>query len=166
MKAIATMYSGVRFRSRLEAKWAAFFDAAEWPWEYEPTDLDGYIPDFILRFSRPVLAEVKPFETFEDSNELRHARVKIQQSGWTGESLILGARIEPTLLGMMIDDDSGWGPAVPFRCDDCGAHSFLPDHGAWVCRVNGCDRGRKMMLEWDAVADFRRAANQVQWRAA
>ena len=30
------MYQGLRMRSRLEATWAAFFDACGWRWEYEP----------------------------------------------------------------------------------------------------------------------------------
>jgi hypothetical protein len=45
---IETLYRGHRFRSRLEAKWAAFFDAAGWRWQYEPLDLDGWIPDFVI----------------------------------------------------------------------------------------------------------------------
>jgi hypothetical protein len=60
--AIPTVYAGVQFRSRLEARWAAFFDLLGWKWEYEPFDLEGYIPDFLLH-QRPHtiwLAEVKP----------------------------------------------------------------------------------------------------------
>lgn len=53
MKAIPTSYRGTNFRSRIEARWAVFFDLVEWPWEYEPIDLEGYIPDFILTFDRP-----------------------------------------------------------------------------------------------------------------
>ena len=30
IKAIPTTYAGVRFRSRLEARWAAFFDLCGW----------------------------------------------------------------------------------------------------------------------------------------
>ena len=53
MKAIETVYGGYRFRSRLEAKWAVFFDACGASWEYEPEgfDLDNglcYLPDFLL----------------------------------------------------------------------------------------------------------------------
>ena len=59
--AIPTLYKDVQFRSRLEAKWAAFFDLLGWPWDYEPFDLNGYIPDFILHLHEPVLVEVKPF---------------------------------------------------------------------------------------------------------
>ncbi len=43
-----TRYSGVLFRSRLEARWAAYFDLLSWHWEYEPIDLDGWTPDFLL----------------------------------------------------------------------------------------------------------------------
>ena len=50
IKAIETEYRGFRFRSRLEARWAVFFDAAGIAWEYEPEgyDCDGvlYLPDF------------------------------------------------------------------------------------------------------------------------
>lgn len=44
-----TTYADVRFRSRLEARWAAFFDLAGWKWEYEPLDLKGWVPDFVLK---------------------------------------------------------------------------------------------------------------------
>ena len=64
--AIPTTYAGIRFRSRLEATWAAFFTAVNWPWEYEPLDYDGYIPDFLLTLGRgQVLVEVKPGTTIE-----------------------------------------------------------------------------------------------------
>lgn len=53
-----TIYAGVRFRSRLEAKWAQFFDTIELKWEYEPCRLDGWVPDFLV--AGWWLAEVKP----------------------------------------------------------------------------------------------------------
>lgn len=43
-----TRYNGVEFRSRLEARWAAFFDILGWEWRYEPVDLEGWTPDFWL----------------------------------------------------------------------------------------------------------------------
>lgn len=53
IKAIETVYKGLRFRSRLEARWAVFFDTANIPYEYEPEGFelpDGtrYLPDFYL----------------------------------------------------------------------------------------------------------------------
>ena len=64
IKPIPTLYAGVRFRSRLEARWAAFFDLAGWSWEYEPFDLDGWTPDFSIRQDdgRLLLIEVKPID--------------------------------------------------------------------------------------------------------
>lgn len=53
IKAIETKYKGFRFRSRLEARWAVFFDALGEPWEYEKEGFDlgeagYYLPDFWL----------------------------------------------------------------------------------------------------------------------
>lgn len=74
IKAIPTEYGGVRFRSRLEARWAAFFDRMGYSWDYEPFDLSGWTPDFVLRNlnGQPsVLIEVKPVEV----NVTGHYRV-------------------------------------------------------------------------------------------
>jgi hypothetical protein len=48
MRAIPTFYDGIEYRSRLEAKWAAFFDQLGWEFTYEPFDGDYYIPDFVI----------------------------------------------------------------------------------------------------------------------
>ncbi len=52
IKAIETHYNGFRFRSRVEARWAVFFDAANIQYEYELEgfDIEGtrYLPDFYL----------------------------------------------------------------------------------------------------------------------
>lgn len=44
IRAIETVYDGYRFRSRLEARWAVFFNALGIPYEYEKEgyDLSGY----------------------------------------------------------------------------------------------------------------------------
>lgn len=51
--AVETMYKGYRFRSRLEARWAVFFDSLGIMWEYEPEGIvlsngKSYLPDFYL----------------------------------------------------------------------------------------------------------------------
>lgn len=71
IRAIPTTYAGCKFRSRLEARWAVFFDHLGLTWEYEPqghvvTDRLGicdrdewpYLPDFWLP-EMGVWAEVK-----------------------------------------------------------------------------------------------------------
>lgn len=60
IKSITTRYKNRLYRSRLEARWAAFFDLAEWKAEYEPLDLDGWTPDFLIAEYSPMLVEVKP----------------------------------------------------------------------------------------------------------
>lgn len=50
--AIETWYAGHKFRSRLEARWAVFFDALGVEWRYESQGFEGgghrYLPDFFL----------------------------------------------------------------------------------------------------------------------
>ena len=78
IKAIETRYKCYRFRSRLEARWAIFFDALGLSWEYEPegfeTDAGWYEPDFRLTIDNPsdnpwVWVEVKPQKLNETERE-------------------------------------------------------------------------------------------------
>ncbi len=83
IKAIPTRYAGVQFRSRLEARWAAYFDLIGAKWDYEPLDFDGWIPDFILPdlIECPILLEVKPM--FTDWHEEMCTMVKaVEAAGW------------------------------------------------------------------------------------
>jgi hypothetical protein len=53
IKALDTYYNGYMFRSRLEARWAVFFDSCGVQWEYEAQGCDlgdgiWYLPDFVL----------------------------------------------------------------------------------------------------------------------
>jgi hypothetical protein len=63
IKPIETFYKGYRFRSRLEARWAVFFDAVGIRWEYEKEGYNFfgacYLPDFWLP-DLSLWAEVKP----------------------------------------------------------------------------------------------------------
>jgi hypothetical protein len=82
---IPTTYNGHRFRSRLEARWAAFFDLLGWRWEYEPRDFDGWIPDFVIYGKAPVYVEIKPVVEFPEE-----VAAKIKRSGCCHEVLICG----------------------------------------------------------------------------
>lgn len=67
IKAIPTKYKGINFRSRLEARWAVFFDSMFIKWEYEKEGYQlksgWYLPDFWLPEMK-IWVEVKP-EGFE-----------------------------------------------------------------------------------------------------
>ena len=66
IKAIETEYKGYRMRSRLEARWAVFFDALGIDWQYESegyvmADGSYYLPDFYLpTFCGGTYCEIKP----------------------------------------------------------------------------------------------------------
>lgn len=73
IKAIETHYNGYWFRSRLEARWAVFFDRAGIEYQYEPEGFQvgkiSYLPDFFL----PLLdlwVEIKgPFPTKQEQDK-------------------------------------------------------------------------------------------------
>ncbi len=80
LKAIETEYKGYRFRSRLEARWAVFFDACHVRWEYEPEGFvlpngQYYLPDFLLhgvegRAAGDLYVEVKGKMTESDAEKI------------------------------------------------------------------------------------------------
>ena len=76
IKAIETEYNGYRFRSRLEARWAVFFDAAGIRYEYEPEGFDlgdgvYYLPDFFLpNIDDGIFVEVKGEMSDEDYDKV------------------------------------------------------------------------------------------------
>lgn len=55
IKAIETTYKGYKFRSRLEARWAVFFNGIKANWKYEPEGYElpsgRYLPDFFVQLS-------------------------------------------------------------------------------------------------------------------
>lgn len=188
IKAIPTNYNGVRFRSRLEAKWAAFFDRCNWRWSYEVNDFDGYIPDFLLHFRIPVFVEVKPLQwddSESDAEILQEVRTKFAHSGVRGELLTLGSFVltcedndskKPLLhhrLGLSMEIDAQgdgvtpWDWAFAFYCSHCGNFSFASESMSYHCRARGCysERdGKDHIAGWETDFDWRRACSEVQWR--
>jgi len=182
---IATQYRGARFRSRLEARWAQMFDVLGWPWVYEPVDLDGYIPDFVLKFDAgPMLIEVKP--AF-DLDGLRAAARKIDAAGWRSKNpnsaLVVGADwcigsdpLPPIGLlrqdpGAWYTEDEGsvWDLGLWFRCVACANISIFHWRGSFVC--SGCgaydgDHHLKGPLAHETLVEYwNGAGSKVQWKA-
>lgn len=169
---IPTVYKGVQLRSRTEARWAAFFDALGWSWEYEPIDLEAYIPDFVLRFEYgPLLIEVKPEML---SVDLAPACAKIDASSWQQEALVtLAAPIwVPSagygpVLGRLRDAGArAWNTGEMFYCLSCGHLSLLCSEMSWRCRQCGACDGNGHVGEADGVIElWKEACNRVQWFA-
>lgn len=67
---IPTRYAGCLFRSRLEARWAVFFDSLDVRWQYEPEGFSlpsgrHYLPDFWLP-DHQIWLEVKGVSAADD----------------------------------------------------------------------------------------------------
>lgn len=73
IRAIPTIYKGIEFRSRTEARWAVFFDALGVRWLYEEEGFDvwgrWYVPDFHL-IDLDAWWEVKGAKPTKDELEL------------------------------------------------------------------------------------------------
>lgn len=84
LRAITTRYQGYNFRSRLEARWAKFFDHLKIKWSYEPEGFDlgnglRYLPDFWLADWK-MWVEIKP-DSIDDVTREK-ARRLVQHSGY------------------------------------------------------------------------------------
>jgi len=176
-----TSYNGSRFRSRLEAKWAAFFDLIGWRWTYEPFDTSGYIPDFAIHGqATPLLVEVGPCEFLSEFSE--KAEKPLAAFGRERTVLILG--IDPLILQQGVpassplagyltnDGEDGWEQTAPARwaiCRDCGRPGIWHEFGYYRLRPCGHHDGKdhlKTIDELQIAQNWRDAGNRVQWHAA
>ncbi len=176
--AIPTVYRGVRMRSRLEARVAAVFDALGWSWEYEPIELRGYFPDFLVDVGdpygdRPLLVEVKPY--LATSLEARQAAQKIERSGWPGEAVVIGGAT--ALLGQR--GHMGplvWSPAEFVRHTAPAHAGDVYPSAHWTLRSLQTPRACRTCYEREFTPDvltlvdnfhaiWIEAGNVTQWRA-
>ena len=111
LQAIPTVYSDHQFRSRLEARWAVFFDALGVRWNYEAEGYDlpsgRYLPDFWLP-DHKLHFEVKPRtspEAFDKCCDLAML---------TGYPVVmsLGQPAHPVESGRLLETDGQMGVKV------------------------------------------------------
>lgn len=95
--AIETVYNGYRFRSRLEARWAVFFDSLGVKYEYEPEGfelpgLGGYLPDFRVMCHATRGGDCEPFPLYiEVKGQMDEASAKkIKAFSYEQALLIVG----------------------------------------------------------------------------
>lgn len=118
IRAIQTSYAGYKFRSRLEARWAVFFDAAGIPFEYEPEGLilsDGsyYLPDFYLPDISVYLEVARKGLPREEMEEVQRKISDGMRCGnWAG-LLALGDPMDDCLTVF-----------IPLEVDDSGGGSY------------------------------------------
>lgn len=76
IEAKPTKYKGRLYRSRLEARWAAYLDILGLEYEYEPCDLGEWSPDFrITDLKRIWFAEVKPVHLSSEEKIAVHQKM-------------------------------------------------------------------------------------------
>lgn len=137
MQPIETIYNGYRFRSRLEARWAVFFDAInmEYRYEHEGFDLDGtyYLPDFYLP-RIDCYVEIKPFfnDSIYDEDEAK-ARCRLFRDK-TRQSIVLcygePKKVWSLFYGLDMCESSGGsyeGPCTFAYDSRYGAHILIRD---------------------------------------
>lgn len=164
---IPTHLDGCLYRSRLEARWARFFGLLGWQYQYEPCDLSGWIPDFlILGRKHDTLAEVKPFSRGEEFDVERETICRAIEGTMPHRIvLLLGCTIfqrretgEPQ-LGWFLDGDE----AVFNRHGEWG---FRAAWGSWRDCVTGEYDGNAHVVvpRWEDVWElWNQAGNDVQW---
>ena len=127
LKAINTKYNGYNFRSRLEARWAIYFDqfGVEWLYEHEGYDLDGtyYLPDFYFPKFK-MYAEVKPTDFTEDEKQ---KCVLLAKQSMCPVIQLVGAPNIDTIAVIM--------PHKGRACSACGH----VEHYDWTASIVKCD---------------------------
>lgn len=153
MKAIETVDKGIRFRSRLEARWAVFFDAVGVKYQYEPegyvlSDGTRYLPDFYLPDIK-MWVEVKGVMSNADQRKIDLFREAIFEES----KLIVVGDIPPEtddLLNWVYQEYPAWEcfsvgfdfPYLPCICPACGRFGWeFEGRGARGCQHDGYDKG-------------------------
>lgn len=156
--AIPTEVNGVAYRSRLEARWAIFFERIGLPVEYEREGFQlpagWYVPDFYAP-NIETWIEIKPNHPSEHEQSLcgqlataTGQRVILFHGspGWwlgfgcgvcdlDGDGMAFSPGPDPTAFGSD-------GLYMPCRCHDCGRPGIeFEGRSARVCAGRGCGKG-------------------------
>ena len=138
IKPIETVYKGYRFRSRLEARWAVFFDNLGIVWEYEKEGFDlgegiYYLPDFWLPEVK-MWAEVKPEEWGELPISDKNKITKLAQQTKCGVLMLVGVPEDKPYIGISnIEGNS--------ECEYCLTqyHNYPKEEGRFYSMPGGPD---------------------------
>ena len=138
VKPLETLYNGYRFRSRLEARWAVFFDALGVKYEYEPQGFDlgngmYYLPDFKVKcygcrgnyeLETPfdLYIEVKGTMTGTDMKKIKAFADEYDDNG------CIGIRNPILIVGDI--------PSAGESHDSCEVKAYEPMDGFDICPFN------------------------------
>ena len=149
LKPIPTNYNGNSFRSKIEARWALFFDTLniKYKYELEGYDLEGlyYLPDFWLP-DLNMFVEIKGLPM----NETDRQKVKRLSKISNKKVLILTGSI-PSFEDFLSNEyetecyleNEGWDNNYFFcECEDCGAIGveFEGRSDRMICKSHKCSK--------------------------
>jgi len=162
--AIPTLYRGRMYRSRLEARWAAFFDALGWEHEYEPFDLGLWSPDFLLPEFK-ILVEVKPIDAFDYETFEKMWKAARPGGVVSARILLVGVAPPPAAHGYA---PIGWYGDADHEAEDAVTGWLKPSLGhrfsdGVTCFREGWETPPKGFVE-HANALWAEATNTVQWK--
>lgn len=163
IKSIDTLYNGNYFRSRMEARWAVFFDEAGIKYQYEPEGFDlgnglKYLPDFYLPdFS--CYAEVKPQEYLYTNEDeiIKHPDYKRWDLFSKEHPLILlfgNPHLRPIFKMPLADE--GWNSTVIFRKETDYRNGEIDIYWRFWIAPSGTDDYQSCFYEPLAIATFKR----------
>ena len=184
---VPTKFNGTRYRSRLEARWGAFFDLLKWDAHYEPFDLNGYIPDFVIngrdawcgKREEQIFVEVKPVTGMADPLFERAAAKMLaavpgkeclivsyflpRDLGMPGPGWLFEVQME-TFDGKPVNTGQRWGASVFTTDHGTGRIGFAHSVGSYVDRITGFYDGDRGLGAVNVACLWREAGNLVQWR--
>lgn len=151
---IETVHADCRFRSRLEARWAVFFDNMDIPWLYEPegfqlSDGSMYLPDFYLP-DCSTWVEVKGSDgqlmqginqLFRAAKELPQAPPQRRPGAKPWEKYEQGPRL--LLLGSIPRTPECGGDFAWFELDLCGSGRTEDPWYGWRHTFSGYDKNHR-----------------------
>ncbi len=180
---IPNSYKGRNYRSLLETRWAIMFEKFGWQSEYEPFELNGWIPDFILIGKRhSVLVEVKPFTHIEQYDDAL-AKIDTATSGTDYEYsdiLLLGVNPgtpcrtwqQSISLGWMVesfDDGYACAQARLWMWNPSGSEFYFclgSDEHGFYDRMHNVDPYESDCLSFEYFkAMWADAGSKTQWKA-
>lgn len=168
IRAVPTVYGGIRFRSTLEADYAALFDELGIDWAYEPlavrlTTGDRYLPDFYLPGQRTYVEVKGPHGVgIEKPINLDHAlELADFEPFWCAPRVLIGE------AGGRLCNSTGRPVVSVVDCQTCDHTVLLDLDGPWHCRICGEALGRWpgfLDVPWQAAMDRRRAGESHRRR--